>query len=182
MRASETDILIVPGWDNSPPDHWQSRWQQKLSSARRIEQRDFSRPVLAEWRPVIERAVEECARPVVIVAHSLGVLATLHAAGRVSEKIGGAFLVAPPSERAIRETPQIDESFLPYPRQRLPFRAALVGSEDDPFAEPGFARELAEAIGAKYLDAGASGHLNVASGHGPWPEGSMAFAHFLAEL
>ncbi len=182
MRAADADILIVPGWDNSPPDHWQSRWQQKLSSARRVEQRDFGRPVLGEWRAAIERAVEDCARPVVIVAHSLGVLATLHAAARVGDKIAGAFLVAPPSERAIRETPQIDAAFLPYPRSRLPFKATLVGSDDDPFAEPGFARELAEAIGATYLDAGASGHIHVDSGHGPWPEGSMAFAHFLAGL
>jgi uncharacterized protein len=182
MRASDADILIVPGWDDSPPDHWQSRWQQKLSSARRVEQRDFSRPVLAEWRPAIERAVEDCDRPVVIVAHSLGVLATLHAAAGVGEKIAGAFLVAPPSDRAVCETPQIDQGFLPYPRPRLPFKATLVGSDNDPFAEPGFARELAKAIGATYLDAGASGHINVDSGHGPWPEGSMAFAHFLAAL
>lgn len=182
MRAADADILIIPGWDDSGPNHWQSRWQRKLSSARRVEQRDFSRPVLAEWRPVIERAVEDCARPVVIVAHSLGVLAALHAAARVGEKIVGAFLVAPPSERAIRETQAIDAAFLPYPRSRLPFKAALVGSDDDPFAEPGFARELAVEIGATYLDAGASGHINVESGHGPWPEGSMAFAHFLAEL
>ncbi len=182
MRASDADILIVPGWDDSPPDHWQSRWEQKLSSARRVELSDFNRPVLAEWRPVLERAVLECARPVVIVAHSLGVLATLQAAAGVGENITGAFLVAPPSDRAIRETPQIDVDFLPYPRTRLPFKATLVGSENDPFAEPGFARDLAEAIGAKYLDAGAAGHINVESGHGPWPEGSMAFAHFLAGL
>jgi predicted alpha/beta hydrolase family esterase len=182
MRAADADILIIPGWDNSGPDHWQTRWAQKLSSARRVEQRDFSRPVLAEWRPVIELAVEDCARPVVIVAHSLGVLATLHAAARVGEKITGAFLVTPPSDRAIRETGAIDVAFLPYPRQRLPFKATLIGSENDPFAETGFARELAEAIGAAYLDAGASGHINVDSGHGPWPEGSLAFARFLAGL
>jgi hypothetical protein len=29
------------------------------------------------------------------------------------------------------------------------------------------------------IDAGESGHINAESGHGPWPEGIMVFAHFL---
>jgi hypothetical protein len=41
---------------------------------------------------------------------------------------------------------------------------------------------LAADLGAQFLDAGAAGHINVASGHGPWPEGSMAFANFIAKL
>jgi len=182
MRVAEADILILPGLDDSEPEHWQSRWLQKLSTARKVEQADFRAPRLADWRPVIERAVEESARPVVVVAHSLGAVALLHAAERVGGRIAGAFLVAPPSERAIRETPAIDADFLPYPRPRLPFKAALVAGSDDPYAEPGFVAALAQDIGAEFLDAGAAGHINAASGHGPWPEGTMAFAAFLSKL
>jgi hypothetical protein len=32
-RVREADILIVPGYTNSGPDHW-PRWQSKLSTAR----------------------------------------------------------------------------------------------------------------------------------------------------
>ena len=31
MRTSDCEILIVPGLTNSGPDHWQSRWEGKLS-------------------------------------------------------------------------------------------------------------------------------------------------------
>jgi predicted alpha/beta hydrolase family esterase len=182
MRVAEADILIVPGWKGSEPDHWQSRWLQKLSSARKVEQEDWEKPRRAEWQAAIQRAVVQRARPVVVVAHSLGCLAFLHAAQNIGGEVAGAFLVAPPSERSIGAEPDIDPNFLPYPRARLPFPSALVAAADDPYAELGFARQLALDLGAEFLDAGASGHINVASGHGPWPEGSMTFAHFLAKL
>lgn len=182
MRAADAEILVVSGWSDSGPEHWQSRWQAKLSTARRVVQRDFEQPIRAEWEEKIAREVLASARPAVIVAHSLGVIATLHAAQRVGEKIAGAFLVAPPSEAVIREMPSIDSAFLPIPRARLPFPAAMVGSSNDPYADLLFARHLAQDIGAEFIDAGASGHINVDSGHGPWPEGSLAFANFMAKL
>ena len=182
MRAADADILIVPGLSNSGPEHWQSRWEKKLSTARRVTQRDWERPARAEWEDAIAREILACARPVVVVAHSLGVIAFLHVAPRVADRIAGAFLVAPPSEQAMREMPQVDAAFLPAPRAPLPFPAALVGGNNDPYADLLFARGLAKNIGAQFIDAGAAGHINVESGHGPWPEGSLAFAHFLAKL
>ena len=182
MRAADAEILIIPGLRGSGPEHWQSRWQGKLSTARRVNQRDCENAGRAEWEETVAREVLACARPVVIVAHSLGVLATLHAAQRVGDRIAGAFLVAPPSEAAIRELPSVDSAFLPIPRARLPFPAAIVGSSDDPYADLLFARHLAQDIGAQFVDAGAAGHINVDSGHGPWPEGSLAFANFMAKL
>ncbi len=182
MRAAAADILIVPGLRGSGPTHWQSRWETKLSSARRVVQTDWEQPRRAAWAETLTRAIAESQRPVVIVAHSLGVATTLHVARRAGETIAGAFLVAPPSEQAVRELPCVDADFLPYPRARLPFPAVLVGSATDPYADPAFARELAEDIGARFIDAGDAGHINVDSGHGPWPEGSLAFAHFISKL
>lgn len=182
MRAADADILIIPGLLNSGPDHWQSRWQQRLSTARRIEQKSWDSPKRDAWVDAIAREVSRSARPVVCVAHSLGVAALLHASREVGEKISGAFLVAPPSEAAVRELPAVDAAFLPYPRTRLPFPAALVGSASDPYADPAFARALSDDIGARFIDAGDSGHINVESGHGPWPEGSLALAQFIKKL
>ena len=181
MRVAEADILMLPGLYDSEPEHWQSRWRQKLSTARKVEQSDWRAPKLEEWRTNIERAIDESERPVVAVAHSLGVIALLHAAAARADKIAGAFLVAPPSEDAIRELP-VDPPFLPIPRRRLPFPTVIVGAADDPYAPAPFAQNLAADLGASFLDAGASGHINVDSGHGPWPEGSMAFARFIARL
>jgi predicted alpha/beta hydrolase family esterase len=182
MRAAEADILIVPGYLNSGPTHWQSRWEQKLSTARRVIQRDWEKPTRAEWADAIVREVLASTRPPVLVTHSLGGIAALHAAQQLGEKIAGAFLVAPPSEQVIRELPGVDQNFLPVPRARLPFPTVVVGADNDPYADPPFARRLAEEIGARFIDAGAAGHINVDSGHGPWPEGSLAFAHFMATL
>jgi predicted alpha/beta hydrolase family esterase len=182
MRAAETDILIIPGYLGSGPEHWQSRWEKKLSTARRVEQRDWERPNRDEWAEAILRETRAATRPAVLVAHSLGVIAALHAAQQSREKIAGAFLVAPPSEQVMREMPAVDPSFLPAPRSKLPFPAVLVGGDNDPYADLLFARNLAKDIGARFIDAGPAGHINAESGHGPWPEGLLAFAHFIAGL
>lgn len=182
MRAAEADILILPGLGDSGPDHWQTRWQNKLSTARRVVQKDWDAPRFSDWTEAIERNVAQAARPVVCVAHSLGVVALIHAAARIEEKIAGAFLVAPPSESVVGEFPAIDRAFLPYPRRPLPFPTILVASADDPYADAAFSRTLAKDLGAELVDAGQAGHINVDSGHGPWPEGSMRFAAFVSKL
>lgn len=182
MRAAEADILIIPGYLDSGPEHWQSRWEKKLSTARRVVQRDWAHPERVEWVETIRREILASTRPAVLVAHSLGAIAALHAAQQLREKIAGAFLVAPPSEEVIRELPAVDPAFLPIPRTRLPFPAIVVGGNNDPYADLLFARRLAADIGADFIDAGAAGHINVDSGHGPWPEGLLAFAHFIANL
>lgn len=39
MKISEADILIIPGLHGSDSDHWQSRWEAKFSTGRRVEQK-----------------------------------------------------------------------------------------------------------------------------------------------
>ena len=72
MRTSDVDILMVPGWNGSGPDHWQSRWERNLKTARRVEQDDWERPDKDQWVGNIIRAVAATSRPAVLVAHSLG--------------------------------------------------------------------------------------------------------------
>ena len=31
MRIADIDILMVPGWTGSGPDHWQSRWEAAVA-------------------------------------------------------------------------------------------------------------------------------------------------------
>jgi predicted alpha/beta hydrolase family esterase len=182
MRAADADILILPGLGGGSPDHWYNRWQQKLSTARRIAQAEWDRPRRSAWAETVEQEILRCERPVICVAHSLGVVALLHAAEKVGERIAGAFLVAPPSEAVTCEISEVDKAFLPFPRRRLPFPAILVASENDPYAEIEFSRLLAADVGAEFVNAGAAGHINADSGHGPWPEGSIRLATLLAKL
>jgi hypothetical protein len=184
MRTSDCDILIVPGLGNSEPDHWQSRWERQLSAARRVEQADFDAPVRDAWVDVLARAVEQATRPVVLVAHSLGVPLVAHAAPHLAPgRVMGGFLVAPPDlDDADRRPSGIDPAFAPLPRDPLPFPSVLVASRTDPYCTYGRAEDLAYAWGSAIVDAGDAGHLNTASGHGPWPEGLMRFAGFLRAI
>jgi uncharacterized protein len=183
MRTSDVDILIIPGLGGSGPEHWQSRWQAKLSTARRVDQADWDRPHRAEWSNAIVEAVKASSRPVVLVAHSCGVSSVAHAAHDLAGLgVAGAFLVAPASERSLRSIPGLPADFARHQRQKLPFRSVLAASTSDPYCTVDEAQELAGAWGAEFSDAGDSGHINTASGHGPWPEGLMRFAGFLRSL
>ncbi len=182
MKASDADILIIPGYTNSGPDHWQSRWQARLSTARRVEQAEWSKPVREDW---VDRVVEEVnasARPVVLVAHSLGVATAIHAIPRLDGKVAGAFFVAPPDVANPSIRPKHLMTFGPYPRDPLPFPSITVASRNDPFGTYDHADDIANAWGSLLIDAGESGHINAESGHGPWPEGTMVFAQFLSRL
>jgi uncharacterized protein len=187
MRTADADILMIPGLGGSGPDHWQSRWEAKLPTARRVVQADWDNPSLDAWRERIVDEVARATRPVILVAHSLGALSAAHAApfladGAMSGKIKGAFLVAPPSMILHETYPSIDPAFLTPPDLPLPFPALVIASRDDPHASFTDSEALAGTLGAELTDAGFSGHINVESGHGPWPEGLMRFAGFLKTL
>ncbi len=191
MRAADADILIIPGWSGSEEDHWQSRWQRSLKTARRVEQEDWYEPDLSAWTERIRVGVEEAQRPVVLVAHSLGVVATVYAAPLLNRaKVAGAFLVAPADVDHADRWPVTQgydactaiHGFAPAPLTPLPFPAMLVASANDPYCEFERAKTLAKAWGATLVETGACGHLNVNSGHGPWPEGLLKFGVFMKEL
>lgn len=182
MKVSEAEILIVPGYTNSGPDHWQSRWENKLSTARRVEQAEWSKPVREDWTARVAAEVNAASKPVVLVAHSLGVPTVIHAIPLFEKPVAGAFFVAPPDVANPTIRPKHLMTFGPYPRDPLPFPSMTVASRNDPFGSFEHADDIAAAWGSLFLDAGASGHINAESGHGPWPEGSMVFAQFLSHL
>lgn len=183
MKSSDTDILIIPGWSGSGPDHWQTRWELKLSTARRVEQADWYKPSRHVWAERIVAEIRKATRPVVLVAHSAGCSAVAFAAEHLhAGEVAGAFLVAPASERAKRAVPGMGPDFIAHRREALPFKTLVIGSQTDPYSTLEEARELAEAWGAEFVDAGDSGHINVESGHGPWPDGLLRFAGFLKSL
>ncbi len=182
MKASQADILIVPGYTNSGPDHWQSRWERKISTARRVEQDEWSKPVREDWVARLADCVNEATRPVVIVAHSLGVATAVLAVPLFRKPVAGAFLVAPPEVANPKIRPRHLMTFGPYPRDPLPFPSIVVASRNDPFGSFEEADDIAAAWGSQIVDAGQSGHINAESGHGPWPEGTMVFARLMSRL
>ncbi|KHK57965.1 alpha/beta hydrolase [Ralstonia sp. A12] len=169
MRTAPT-VLILPGWQNSGPEHWQSRWE-RLHGDRRVEQREWFTPKRADWVAALEAAVSAAPGDVVLVAHSLGCVLTAHwaAASAHMARVCGALLVAPPQLGREDSPPELAD-FQPVPQQRLPFPATLIFSTNDPFSDAAWSRHQAEAWGAAPIDLGARGHINAESGLGDWPE------------
>jgi hypothetical protein len=191
MRTADVDILIVPGWSDSGPDHWQSRWARNLKTARRVEQEDWFRPDRGAWVERVADAVASANRPVVLVGHSLGVATIAHAAALPGTAgVAGAFLVSPSDLDNVESWPrdegqdweEITATFAPMPAARLPFPSKVIASSDDAFCSIARARELGAAWGADVSILANAGHINSASGHGPWPEGLLSFGAFLKTL
>ena len=195
MKLSEADILIVPGWSSSGPDHWQSRWERNFKTARRIEQEDWIRPSRDQWVARIIEAVAQSVRPVVLIAHSLGTVAVAHAGPKLARlpapPVGGAFLVAPadvdnaqswPITQGVTFGASQETGFTPLPTNPLPFPSIVVASSNDPYCSLDRARVIAQGWGSTLIEGGEVGHINVASGHGPWPDGLLAFGIFMQRL
>ncbi|MCU0830997.1 MAG: alpha/beta hydrolase [Rhizobiaceae bacterium] len=182
MKVSDVDILIVPGLGNSGPEHWQSRWQARLSTARRMTHPDWDAPSRAAWVAALVDGVGHSGKPVVLVAHSIGVAAVAHAAPRLAGRVAGAFLAGMSDWNRPEVLPGLTHDFAPIPSDPLPFPSILIGSRTDPYCDLDTAGDFANAWGSLFMDAGDVGHINAESGHGPWPEGTMVFARFLAGL
>ena len=187
MKSSDVEILVVAGHEGSGEVHWQQRLIAKLSAAKLVEQDDWLYGSLSKAVERLVEAVAQATKPVIFVAHSAGCILVAHAvpelkSAGVLDKVKGAYLVSAPASGPLGASHGIDPLFNAIPMTPLPFTTLLVASSNDPFATPEEQAALAKGWGAELVDAGAQGHINTASGHGPWPEGMMRFAGFLSKL
>ena len=185
MKTTDAVILTIPGYTSSGPDHWMTRWESKLSAARRVEQAEWAKPVAEDWTARVAEAIEAAEKPVVAVAHSLGcstLVKAIEGNPNLGQWVRGAFLVAPPDVENPDIRPRHLMTFGPSPTTPLPFPSLVVASRNDPFCAYDKADEMAATWGSLLVDAGESGHINAESGHGPWPEGTMVFSRFLNRL
>ena len=168
-----TRVLLLPGWLDSGPQHWQSRWEAQHGD-RRVEQSDWLWPRRGDWMARLEEVLLDEARdgPVLLAAHSLGchLVAAWGAHSQQVQRVRGALLVAPPDLEREGLPPQL-LPWRPAVRRRLPFAAIVVASSDDPYAAPAPTAALAHDWGAELLSIGAAGHVNGESGLGDWPVG-----------
>lgn len=179
---SDYNVLTLPGWQGSGPQHWQSLWQLSQGYPR-VDQHDWLRPLRGDWIARLEDVVLSADEPVVLVAHSLGcILAAWWAAHSPhAPRVRAALLVAPGDvEREDLQAPL--HGWAPIARQPLPFPTLLVASRDDPFCRFERAQAMAQHWGARCVDAGNGGHLNADSGLGDWPQGQAWLHSLLADL
>jgi predicted alpha/beta hydrolase family esterase len=168
-----SNVLLLPGWQDSGPQHWQSLWQQRHGYVR-VEQHDWIGPLRGDWVARLEDVVLTCDEPAVLVAHSLGciLIAAWAAHSKNTHRVKAALLVAPgdPERADIRE---MLPGWSPIELRALPFPSVLLASRDDPFCEFERARLFGYAWGSQFMDYGPCGHINADSGLASWPEGHV---------
>lgn len=95
-------ILIVPGYGDSGPEHWQTYWQRQFPNSMRVVQKDWINVDREEWVNALDSAIQLAKTPIVVVGHSLGASTILFWASRNQSihKIKGALLVALPDPQS----------------------------------------------------------------------------------
>jgi predicted alpha/beta hydrolase family esterase len=184
MTSNELTVLIVPGLREHVPEHWQTLLEQELPNARSVPRMTQDKLSCTAWVAELDRSLAAIDGPIILVAHSAGVMITVHWAQRHSRPIMGALLAAPPDFESplpegypTRETLQAN-GWLPTPRVRLPFPSIVAASTNDPLGTYERIADLANAWGSRVVNVGAVGHLNPAAGYGEWPRATA----FVREL
>ena len=169
--------VIVPGVGGSEHDHWQSWLQRQLKSCSRVQQQDWNKPVLHEWIEQFVKTVQAIQEPIQIVAHSFGCLTTVAALAQhpeLNQKIKNLVLVAPANPARFGDDGFARESQNDYQQYfhqlKLQVPTQMIISENDPWLNFQDALQLAKAWKIRPKILGQVGHINVASGFGPFPE------------
>jgi uncharacterized protein len=168
-----SNVLVLPGWHGSGPQHWQTRWEQR-HGYRRVEQHEWDRPLRGDWLARLEEVVLGSDEPPVLVAHGLGCVqvAAWCASSRHAHRVKGALLVAPLDVERDEVRPQLP-TWSPIALETLAFTSVLVVSARDPWCEFERARMFAAAWGSQFVDQPGSSHLNADSHVASWPEGHL---------
>lgn len=169
--------VIVPGVGGSEHDHWQSWLQRQLKSCSRVQQQDWNKPVLHEWIEQFFKTVQSIQEPIQIVAHSFGCLTTVAALAQhpeLNQNIKNLVLVAPANPARFGDAGFARESQNDYQQYfhqvKLQVPTQMIISENDPWLNFQDALQLAKAWKIRPKNLGQVGHINVASGFGPFPE------------
>lgn len=169
-------VLIVPGLRDHVAEHWQTLLQARLSNVRSVPPLETDKLDCAARVRAIQHELAQIDGPVILVAHSAGVLMVAHWAAKHSAQIKGALLAAPPDLQATWPQGYPTSQTLrangwdPLPASALPFRSIVAGSSNDHLASLEAVTRMAHDWGSELLNLGEVGHLNPASGFGYWPQ------------
>jgi predicted alpha/beta hydrolase family esterase len=174
-------VCLLPGYANSGPDHWQSRWEAADPMFVRVAMPDWESAGLEAWRNTLDTVIAAAEEgPLLIAAHSLGCLATVfwatrHATLEQLAKVAGVLFVAVPDPVKI-SFPSEEHGYSDVPLVALPFASVVVASSDDPYCSIEFAARCAHGWGSRFVNIGPQGHINGESGLGDWDEGLRLLA------
>jgi len=165
--------LIIPGFNGSGADHWQTAWERERTDCRRADLGDWEDPRPEQWVQRLDEEIQDQPSPVILVAHSLGCMAVAlwsqHYLQSRRDLVKGALLVAPCDPEAA--TLACLQRFAPIPRGRIDMRTILVASTNDQYASLTRSKQMAKMWGSEFINVGAQGHINAQSHLGAWAFG-----------
>jgi predicted alpha/beta hydrolase family esterase len=173
--ASAPTIVVVPGLRDHVEEHWQTILAGQLAKSVTVPRMEVDKLSCGAWVALLDDTLRAIDGAVVLVAHSGGVMITVHWAQAHRRPIQGALLATPPDFETPLPAgyPTTDllqaNGWLPTPRNPLPFPSIVAASTNDPLGRFDRIAGLAAAWGSRLVDIGAAGHLNPAAGYGEWP-------------
>jgi uncharacterized protein len=167
--------MLVPGLNDSGPEHWQSIWQRRHAFWMRVTHSRWDIPDLGRWTSALRRQLSGVGRPTFLVGHSFGALASIAFALDPSRDapLAGLMLVAPAEPRRF----EVEEAI---PARPLGVPAVVVASHNDPVMTFARAVHWSEAWNAELVDVGEAGHINAEAGFGAWPYGLDVLARLVS--
>jgi predicted alpha/beta hydrolase family esterase len=181
-------LLFVPGLRDHVEDHWQTIYARKVPGAATVPPLETDKLSCAARVEALQAALNRIDGPVVLVAHSAGVMITAHWAQKYSRPIHGALLAAPadlecPLPQGYPQLETLAEhGWLPIPREPLPFPSIVAASTNDPLARLERVDWMAQTWGSRLVVVGAVGHLNPAAGFGEWAEAESLVQQLCAPI
>lgn len=168
MEKNKVQILMIPGYGNSGPKHWQTLWENENSNFSRVNQSSWDKPNKTEWVNSLQQVILSLHSPIILVGHSLGCLTIVYWASIFQNKNVMAALLVAPADAEKEGFLDGVEGFAPIPLIKLPFESILVASTSDDYLEIERAKEFADNWGSEFVNIGDCGHINTDSGHGEW--------------
>ncbi|MFQ6225756.1 RBBP9/YdeN family alpha/beta hydrolase [Nocardia sp. NPDC002869] len=184
--TADPTIVIVPGLRDHVAEHWQTLLAERLDKVRTVPPLERNKLSLAARIAALDAVVADVEGPVVLVAHSAGVMITVHWAQHHPRPVRAALLATPADVETPMPSgyPTPEElaagGWLPIPRRQLSFPSIVAASTTDPLAAYRRVAGMAEAWGSRLVDLGDVGHLNPASGYGEWPRAQELLDELLA--
>ena len=176
-KGAAPTVLFVPGLRDYAADHWQTLMQAKIPGSLCVPRRAENKLSCAAWVEDLHHSISAIRGPIVLVAHSGGVMMVAHWARKYQARIAGALLATPPDfsvplpEGYPTQETLRTKGWMPVPMQPLPFPSLVAVSTNDPLARMDRVVGMARAWGSRIVTLGEVGHLNPASGYGEWAQG-----------
>ena len=171
--------IVVPGLRSAASDDWELLWSGMLPEFDYVNMPDGVKPpIRAQWVDHLADAILAARGPVVVVAHCLGSLATVHLPEQISSRIRAAMFVAPVD-------PDCRGTFLdffPVPSRRLNYHSLVVASKQDPYCSVRMAASFSRAWGSDFLRLNKPGYLTAADADSGWPLGKFLLEWLVSDI